>query len=110
MNAAERRQNRSNARGRALELLVHACRTRGDLSVLVVADEAGLLVAESGGPGVAALTIAALAPAAVGGPVSGVHAVSLDCDGDRYYLAFLGEPANDWLAAAIDGARRILAA
>jgi hypothetical protein len=110
MKAAERRTNRSNTRGQALELLVQSCRARGDLRAIVVADAAGLLVADSVGPGVDANQIAALAPTATVAPVSGVRAIPIDCGDDRFYLAFVGNPANDWLDSAVAGSRRILAA
>lgn len=107
----ERRKNRSNRRGEALDNLLGACRARGDLRAIVLSDAAGFLVAGSVGPGLEPALVAALAPTARDTSEGLFRSVSLECDGEQYFLAFIGPPVGGqpWLEDALNGARRIIA-
>lgn len=106
----ERRRVRSDRRGGALDHLLAACRARGDVRALVLADATGLQVASAHAPDVDAEAVAAWAPVAATRAWASFSAHTIECRGERYHLVSLGDVPHDapWLRDAVEGARRIL--
>ncbi len=112
MSLVDRRVRRSESRAVALDLLLEACRQRGELDSLVVADERGLLVGAAGSASVDPITLAAVVAAERPHPriaVSGrVSAQSFATHGRRMFVAGVGGTSSGPLHDAVRGAQRIL--
>ena len=105
----DRRTDRSEFRGPALDLWLDSVARRSRLDALVLADERGLLVAASGSHYDAERLAAESAIAAAErAPERYVRAVELD--GDRVYLTAVGSQGDPepGVATAWEGVRRIL--
>lgn len=112
MPLEDRRNLRSDRPGDALTFLLHACRDRGRFEALVVADDAGLLVAHASSLAMDVEEIAAALPEpARRRRVAGLRTTRFDIDGQIVYVGAVGGDRDTReVDAAVRGVQRILAA
>lgn len=111
MNETERRLNRTPDQNVALVRWFDACRTRGGLSALVLADELGSVVAGVGEADVDLDAIAARLPdARWSSTMPELRARTMYCEGIPLFVGAVGEGdrAGIELSRAVAGADRIL--
>lgn len=108
----ERRAHRSDVPEVALELLLEACRAKGDFDLVVVADSGGLLVASSTSAGVDAIEVAAVLPFPERAEeIEGLTVLPFRAVGETLLLGVVGRAvAMAPLENAMIGTHRVLAA
>lgn len=111
----ERRRRRSTLPSEALSLLLDACRAEGQFDALVVADDAGLLVAgTSNAQAIDFEEVAAVLPEPERRrDVEGLRTTAFGVDGHLLYVGAIGGDRTRFapmVQATLRGVRRILAA
>ncbi len=109
MPRTERRTHRAEVLSDALDLLLESCRKEGNLDLMVVADDLGLVVASSKTERIEAEELAAKLPQS--DRSEDVAAFSFHSSGQKLYVGALGnrEQATPQMTNVMRGTQRILA-